>query len=279
MDLDTLLASLANEYRWYVFIGAFGVIALWESFQPRRRLTASTPRRWLINIALTFGNTILLRLSLPLFAIGVATLAQQQGWGLLNLVQLPAWLAFVLAFLALDITRYVQHLALHHVPALWRLHRIHHADVDYDCTTGLRFHPLEAFFSEAVLFGAIIILGAAPFTVMTFELVYLVIAFFSHGNIGFPKIDYYVRLFLVTPDMHRVHHSVEMAETNSNFGGLFPWWDRLFGTYRAQPAAGHTGMMIGLQEYRDPGELTFTRLLALPFLTRRTRSGVATPLE
>jgi len=266
MDLKSFLFTFQNEVRLYVFLAGFGLFALWESFQPRRRLIASTPKRWLTNFALAIGNSLLIRMTLPLIGIGAALAVEKQGWGLLKMLTLPGWQSFIVALLLLDIARYSQHVALHKIPLLWRFHKVHHADVDYDCTTGLRFHPFEAFFSEGILIIAIALIGPSPSAVLVFEIIYLFTGFLTHGNIGLPvRIDSMVRLFLVTPDMHRVHHSSVLAETNSNYGGVLPWWDRLFGTYRAQPVAGHEGMTIGLDEYSDANALSYPHLLAMPF--------------
>jgi sterol desaturase/sphingolipid hydroxylase (fatty acid hydroxylase superfamily) len=219
-------------------------------------------------------DTVLLRLAFPLLAVGLAALAARQGWGLLNRGTLPAWLAFGLAVLALDLTIYLQHVMFHAVPALWRLHRMHHTDLDFDVTTGLRFHPIEIALSMGIKLAAVTVLGPPPAAVLVFEVLLNGTALFNHGNIRLPlALDRVLRLLLVTPDMHRVHHSIFPSETNSNFGFNLPWWDRLCGTYRAQPRDGHDAMTIGIDQFREPRELWLHRLLVQPF--RGSASGYA----
>jgi sterol desaturase/sphingolipid hydroxylase (fatty acid hydroxylase superfamily) len=199
-------------------------------------------------------------------AINVAFVAQENSWGLLNNISLPYWVEVAMGVLILDCIIYLQHLMFHAVPLLWRLHMMHHADLDYDVTTGLRFHPIEIIISMVIKMASVAALGASPVTVVLFEIVLNATAMFNHGNIKLPLgLDAVLRLLVVTPDMHRVHHSVTIRETNSNFGFNFPWWDRLFGTYRAQPAAGHEGMTIGLAQFRDPGKNNLFGMLVLPF--------------
>ena len=256
--------------RLAVFAGVFAVVALWELAAPRRRLSASKAVRWASNLGIVVVDTLLLRLTFPILAVGLAALAQQEGWGLLNRPALqgwlPGWLAFVLAVLALDFAIYLQHVMFHAVPALWRLHRMHHTDLDFDVTTGTRFHPIEILLSMAIKLAAVGVLGPPPAAVVVFEVLLNGTAMFNHGNIRLPLgLDRWLRLLVVTPDMHRVHHSIHPGETNSNFGFNLPWWDRLFGTYRAQPRDGHEGMTIGIEQFRDPGELWLHRLLLQPF--------------
>ena len=187
---------------------------------------------------------------------------QSKGWGLFNILPLPAWLAIPAAVLLLDLTIYGQHVAFHAVPLLWRLHRMHHADLEFDVTTGLRFHPGEILLSMAIKFAAVAVLGAPPLAVLIFEILLNATSLFNHGNVRLPLgLDRILRLIVVTPDMHRVHHSIDRRETDSNFGFNVPWWDRLFGTYRAQPALGHERMTIGIDKFRDPRELRLDRML------------------
>ncbi len=243
----------------------FAVMALWEAVAPRRRLTVSKARRWFINLSIILLDNGVVLLLAPGAAVATAVAAQQAGWGLLNRYPLPAPAAVAVGVLALDLVIYLQHLMFHAVPLLWRLHMVHHADLDIDVTTGLRFHPLEIVISLGVKVAAVAALGPPVAAVVLFEVLLNATAMFNHGNVRLPEgLDRWLRLLVVTPDMHRVHHSVTIRETNSNFGFNFPWWDRIFGTYRAQPAAGHTRMTIGLSQFRDFGTLGLSACLLLP---------------
>jgi sterol desaturase/sphingolipid hydroxylase (fatty acid hydroxylase superfamily) len=218
-------------------------------------------------MGVVFINTISLRLILPVLAIDIAITAQQNGWGLLNNYHLPYWLSVVIGVLILDLIIYLQHVMFHTVPMLWGFHMMHHADLDFDVTTGLRFHPVEIWMSMGIKIAAVAVFGTSALSVLIFEIILNATAMFNHGNVWLPlNIDRILRLFVITPDMHRVHHSVTIRETNSNFGFNFPWWDRLMGTYRAQPAAGHEGMTIGLSQFRDEKRLTLQWMLAMPFV-------------
>ena len=212
-------------------------------------------------------NTLLLRLLFPVAAVGLAATAATQGWGLLNHFAVPFWVAVPLAVIAMDLVIWLQHVMVHAVPTLWRLHRVHHADLDYDLTTGARFHPIEIVLSMLIKFATILVLGPPVVAVILFEVILNGMAMFNHGNVGLPEgLDRRLRWVLVTPDMHRVHHSVEADETNSNFGFNLSWWDRLFGTYREAPRAGQVGMTIGIDDHRDPREVdSLPGMLALPF--------------
>jgi len=249
------------------FFGVFAIIAIWEIASPRRELTLSRPVRWGNNLMLVFLNSLVLRLIFPVAAAGVAFLARQHGWGLLNIYAVPFPQATILAVIVMDGAIYLQHVMFHAVPVLWRLHRVHHADPDYDVTTGARFHPMEIVLSMLIKFATILVLGPPVIATVIFEVLLNATAMFNHGNIKLPPgIDRILRLFVVTPDMHRVHHSVEDDETNSNFGFSLPWWDRLFGTYRNQPRAGHAGMTIGIHKFREPEQVTWLPgMLTLPF--------------
>jgi sterol desaturase/sphingolipid hydroxylase (fatty acid hydroxylase superfamily) len=248
------------------FFVIFIAVALWERASPRRSLTVSKPGRWGNNLGIIFIDTLLVKLLFSIAAIGVAVAAGQSGWGLLNYWRVPVVLATIIGVLVLDMVIYLQHLMFHATPALWRLHMMHHADLDFDVSTGLRFHPIEIILSMVIKMTVVAALGPPVLAVLIFEVILNGTSMFNHGNIRLPAwFDNILRLVVVTPDMHRVHHSVTIRETNSNFGFNFPWWDRLLGTYRAQPVAGHTGMTIGLAQFRKPEELTLPRLLLLPF--------------
>jgi len=248
------------------FMGVFAAITLAEYMAPRRTPTVSRLIRWCNNLGLVLLNSLVLRLLFPAAAAGMALLAQQRGWGLFNIYSTPVPVATILAVLAMDGVIYLQHVMFHAVPVLWRLHRVHHADPDYDVTTGIRFHPLEIIISMLIKFAIILVLGPPVVATVIFEVLLNATAMFNHGNIKLPQgVDRILRLFVVTPDMHRVHHSVEGDETNSNFGFSLPWWDRLFATYRDQPRAGHEGMTIGIHKYRDPKQVTWLPgMLTLP---------------
>ena len=210
---------------------------------------------------------MVLRLLFPAAAVGMAIWIEQRGWGIFNNVNVPYWLKVLLSAILLDFVIYLQHVMFHAVPALWRLHMMHHADMDYDLTTGARFHPIEIVISMLIKASAIIVLGAPALGVVIFEILLNGTAMFNHGNFRIRLgVDRILRLFVVTPDMHRVHHSVFPTEANSNFGFNLPWWDRLMGTYKAQPSKGHVGMTIGLNQFRDPSRLTLLWLLVMPFI-------------
>lgn len=234
---------------------------------PRRGPILSRWRRWPSNLAIVALNTILLRLLMPTAAIGLALITEETGWGLLNQLALPSWLAILLSVMVLDLAIYLQHVMFHAVPALWRLHRMHHADLEFDVTTGARFHPIEILLSMAIKLTVVVALGPPAVAVLIFEVLLNGTAMFNHGNVRIPiKLDSVLRWFVVTPDMHRVHHSIIPQETNSNFGFNLPWWDRLFGTYRAQPAGGHEAMTIGIEQFRTPRDLRLDQMLVQPFL-------------
>ncbi|NCG17857.1 MAG: sterol desaturase family protein [Rhodobacterales bacterium] len=250
-----------------IFFGVFGVMATWEVLAARRPLSMPKGKRWLANMGLVAFNNVLLRLLMPTAVVGVAAYAVDSGWGLLNLVHLPIWMAVIASVVLLDMAIYFQHLVFHAVPILWRLHRVHHADRDYDVTLGTRFHPIEILLSLGIKFCLILLLGPPVVAVMLFEVSLNATAMFNHGNVRLPlALDRVLRLFVVTPDMHRVHHSVIASETHSNFGFSIPWWDRMFGTYQAQPAAGHGQMTIGLPQQQDDTHQTLLWLLVYPFV-------------
>jgi len=252
------------------FFGIFATMALWEVLAPRRALTTSKGVRWGNNLTLVFFNSFVLRLLFPAAAVGVAAVAAQQGWGLLNIFEIPFLPAVIIAVVTMDFVIWVQHVMVHAVPALWRLHRVHHADLDYDVTTGARFHTVEIILSMLIKFATIMVLGPPVVAVVIFEVMLNATAMFNHGNVRLPLgLDRVLRWVMVTPDMHRVHHSVEDDEANSNFGFSLPWWDRLFGTYRDQPRGGHEGMTIGIHGYRSTAEASWLPgMLWLPFRGR-----------
>ena len=260
---ETLLQN-ASAIRLGCFLGILVLMALWELAAPRRVQTIGRWARWPSNLGVVVVNTALLRVLIPTTAVGLALLGEERGWGLLNNVALPPWTVILVSVLLLDLAIYLQHVMFHAVPMLWRLHRMHHADLEFDVTTGARFHPIEILLSMGIKLAAVAALGASSVGVLIFEILLNATSMFNHGNVRMP-LDRIVRLLVVTPDMHRVHHSINPAETNSNFGFNLPWWDRLFGTYRAEPGAGHEGMTIGIEQFRAPRELRLDRMLLQPW--------------
>lgn len=267
MTIDEFVIQYEKEVRVGFFFGMLALVGLWELVAPRRALTVSKTLRWANNLGLVFFNSFIVRLVFPIAAIGVAVTAQENNWGLLNAIEMPVGVAAVLAIVIMDLVIYIQHVMVHAIPLLWRLHRVHHADPDYDVTTGSRFHTLEIILSMGIKFCTIVLLGPPVFAVIIFEIILNATAMFNHGNIRLnASVDKVLRLFLVTPDMHRVHHSVEDDETNSNFGFSLPWWDRIFGTYREQPRAGQEGMTIGIHKFKNTKDVSWIPgMLILPF--------------
>jgi sterol desaturase/sphingolipid hydroxylase (fatty acid hydroxylase superfamily) len=262
---------LAHEatLRYYALIVAFGVVAVAEAWRPRRRPLPAVRGRWSINVGLTVLLSAAAAFVFPVLSVGMAVAAQRASFGVLNAFNAPAWLEAFVAFLALDAGRYGVHALLHRSPWLWRLHRVHHSDTDYDCTTALRFHPLEALVTIGLQIALVALLGAPPLIVLAYELVSGIVSLFSHGNVRLgERVDVVLRLLVVTPDMHRIHHSAVVPESNANFGGVLPWWDWLFGTYRAHPLAGHEAMTIGLADIRDARTEHLGWLLLSPFARR-----------
>jgi len=256
--------------RFGVFAAVLALLLMWEFLAPRRPLTVNRWRRWPSNFGVVVIDTLLLRILFPTAAVGIALVAEVNQWGLLNLVTLPNWLAILVAIVVLDLIIYAQHVLFHAVPVLWRLHRMHHADLDIDVTTGIRFHPVEILLSMIIKLAAVVVLGAPALGVIIFEILLNASSMFNHSNIRIDaRLDRLLRRILVTPDMHRVHHSIVARETHANFGFNLPWWDYLFGTYRAQPAAGHQAMTIGLIQFRDPAELRLDRMLMQPLRRER----------
>ena len=249
-----------------VFLAALVAMALWEALAPRRPRAFPRAARWPSNLGIVVLDTLVVRALFPIAAVGVAGFAAARNWGLFNLTSAPFWLAATLSVVALDFTIWAQHILFHRAPWLWRLHRMHHADLDYDVTTALRFHPGEIVLSVLIKMAAVLALGAPAASVVIFEIVLNALAMFNHANAGLPaRVEPLVRALFVTPDMHRVHHSVVPAETNSNYGFNLSLWDRVFRTYRAAPAAGQEAMTIGLPIFRDRRELRIDRLLTQPW--------------
>lgn len=260
MPLESLIRLIS-------FFTIFALIAIWEFAAPLRPLTTPKPQRWFSNLTIVILNTLVVRLFFSTTVVGFAVIASQNGWGFLNFLGWPNWLAGIAAVIALDFILYLQHVMFHAVPFLWRFHMMHHADLDVDVTTGARFHLVEIVVSMIIKLAAVALIGASPRAVITFEILLNATSMFNHGNVRMPGgLDRFMRWMVVTPDMHRVHHSVIREETNSNFGFNLPWWDRLLGTYRPAPERGQTGMILGLNQFRDPSQLTLPWMLALPFV-------------
>jgi sterol desaturase/sphingolipid hydroxylase (fatty acid hydroxylase superfamily) len=251
------------------FAGVLALMFVWERLAPRRPLTVGRLPRWLSNLGLVGIDTLAARLLVPAGVVGAAVAAGERGWGLLNVLEAPAWVAVPVAVIALDLAIYLQHVLFHAVPLLWRLHMVHHADLDFDTTTGVRFHPVEILLSLGIKVAAVLLLGAPAPGVLLFEVLLNATSLFNHGNVRLPPwIDRVLRLVVVTPEMHRVHHSAVPRETNSNFGFNLPWWDYLFGTYRARPAEGHDAMTVGLAQFRDEWVERLHWMLLLPLVGR-----------
>ena len=268
--------ALAHEplVRVTAFILTLAAMVLWEIRAPRRDLVAPKLKRWRNNLSLLLMNVLIVRILFPAAAVGFAAFAQTHQMGLLQMIAMPDALVTIAAILLLDLAIYLQHLVFHAVSPLWRLHRVHHADLDFDATTGTRFHPIEVLLSMGIKFLIIVTLGPPVIAVLIFETLLNVMAMFNHSNISMPnQVDRILRGLLVTPDMHRVHHSIDCVETNANFGFCFSFWDRLLGTYKPAPALGHTAMTIGIPEFRDPNDvINLQGMLVLPL-------GVVVPLH
>jgi sterol desaturase/sphingolipid hydroxylase (fatty acid hydroxylase superfamily) len=253
--------------RLAVFLSVLTGMSLWELFAPRRRLTTAKAGRWGTNLSIVVLGAVTIRLLFGAGAVGGALVAAERGWGLFNQFHWPTWVEVLLAVVVLDFVLYLQHIMFHAVPLFWRFHMMHHADLDCDVTTGLRFHPVEVAFSMVIKLSTVAVLGPSPTAVVIFEVLLNATSMFNHSNIRIShSVDGILRWAVVTPDMHRIHHSMVPRETNRNFGFNLSWWDRLLGTYRAQPDAGHDNMALGLEQYRDPARLTLPKLLVLPFV-------------
>jgi len=258
-----------NEWliRLGFFFGILLIMFLWELLAPRRLLTTPKRTRWFSNLGLVLIDSVTVRLVFPTALAGIALIAQQRGWGLFNQFSLPSLVKIIFSILILDFVIYLQHAMFHVIPLFWRLHLVHHTDMDIDVTTGVRFHPIEIILSMGIKMIVVILTGAPPLAVLIFEIVLNGTSMFNHGNVRYSQnMDAILRLLVVTPEMHRVHHSTIRWESNSNLGFNFPWWDRLFGTYRPQPTKGHLEMTIGLDQYKEPQKLTLPWLIILPFI-------------
>jgi sterol desaturase/sphingolipid hydroxylase (fatty acid hydroxylase superfamily) len=265
--MSTLIAAYEPAIRLVFFIAVVILMAIWEGLAPLRARTIGRRVRWPNNLGLVILDAAAVRLLLPIAAVGMALLAEQRGWGLFNWLTWPAWVEILVTIVLLDLAIYVQHVLFHYVPPLWRVHRMHHTDLEFDLTTGVRFHPIEVLLSMMIKVGVVAALGPAAVAVLAFEVLLNATSVFNHGNVHMnAPLERVLRWFVVTPDMHRVHHSIAMRETNSNFGFNLPWWDRLFRTYQAQPASGHENMTIGIESFREPRDLWLDRLLLQPFL-------------
>lgn len=263
--MSDFLSDYEPAIRFVFSLVIFALVASGEALLPRRPQQIGRRVRWPGNLGIAALNAVLVRILLPAAAVGMAATAETRGWGLLNVIALPAWLALPLAVVALDLAIYLQHVVFHAIPALWRLHRMHHADLEFDVTTGLRFHPVEIALSMGIKFLVIAALGPSALAVLIFEVLLNATSMFNHGNVRLPAaMDRVLRWIVVTPDMHRVHHSIHPEETNSNFGFNLPWWDCLLGTYRAQPRDGHEGMTIGIEQFRTAHDLRLDRMLVQP---------------
>jgi len=270
VNLEAYIVEHEAVVRLTAFLGVFALMAVWELWRPCRIPRVRKARRWINNLGLVALNTLLLRLLFPAAAVGVAVFAGTNGWGVFNFLAWPPVLEFMATLILLDLAIYLQHVMFHAVPLFWRFHRVHHADPDYDVTTGARFHPFEIILSMLIKFVVILVLGPPILAVIMSELILNAMAMFNHSNIRLPAgIESVLRLLFVTPDMHRVHHSMEIDEANSNFGFNLSCWDRLFGTYIDQPRLGHQAMAIGIRAYEDLNTcVSLPRLLLIPFLGR-----------
>ncbi len=263
------LPAHPDALRLLVFVAVFAVMALLELRWPRRPLTVAKRVRWPINLMIVVAGAMATRLVFPLAPFAFAAWIEANGIGLFNLVGWRGPAELVTSLVLLDLLIYTQHRLFHRLPLCWRLHRMHHTDLDLDVTSGARFHPIEIVLSMAIKLSAVAVLGISPLAALLFEIILNAAAMFNHANLRLPlALDRWLRLLVVTPDMHRVHHSVIGRETDSNFGFNQPWWDRLFGTYRAQPQNGHDAMEIGLRQWRDQDRLGLWDLLVIPFVRK-----------
>ncbi|NQY95058.1 MAG: sterol desaturase family protein [Campylobacteraceae bacterium] len=276
MDIVTFVVEHESQVRMSFFLGLLAIMGIWELKKPKRVPKISKAKRWLNNLGLVFFNSFISRIILPIASTGMAVLAVQNNWGVFNYYNVSPLIATIAFVIVMDFIIYIQHVMVHAIPLFWRFHRVHHADLDYDVTTGARFHTIEIIFSMFIKLIAIILLGPSVFAVILFEVILNGMAMFNHGNVGLPKsFDTLLRFFIVTPDMHRVHHSIEEDETNSNFGFNLTWWDRIFGTYRKEVRKGQVHMTIGLKNIRNPKETNFILgMLVIPFRGKITQYAI-----
>jgi sterol desaturase/sphingolipid hydroxylase (fatty acid hydroxylase superfamily) len=261
------LETHASTLYVIAFTGVMIGVVFWEGQAPRRQPVCSYGVRWVSNFAVYALDAVILHLLLPLSAIALAAAVAQQGWGLFNNIAAPLPVVIAGSILVLDALHYFKHVAYHKIPLCWRFHRVHHTDLDFDFTTGIRFHPFEAIVNAVITMAAIAALGIPAAAVVIFETSLVVVTFMVHGNVRYPgSLDTVFRTLLVTPDMHRIHHSARRPETDGNYGVIFSCWDRLFGTHVAQPLDGHEGMVLGLLEFRDSKHQTLPWMIACPFL-------------
>jgi sterol desaturase/sphingolipid hydroxylase (fatty acid hydroxylase superfamily) len=264
--MTNLAASTEMYIRLGFFLATFIAMAGLEALYPRRQRLYSRVLRWSANLGISVINQVFVRLLIPATAVALAAYSSEQGLGLMNQVVLPVWVAIPVAVMVLDLAIYLQHIVCHLVPVLWRFHRMHHADLDFDVTTGIRFHPLSILLSALIKLLVVLAIGPPVIAVLIFEVLLNATSMFNHSNLKVPiVVDRLLRYVVVTPDVHRIHHSTDHAEMNRNFGFNFPWWDRLFGTYLDQPARGHENMLVGLEQFRTRGDLGLGRMLIQPF--------------
>ncbi|MEO0396093.1 MAG: sterol desaturase family protein [Leptolyngbyaceae cyanobacterium] len=273
------LLDYEAKIRFGIFFGILTIMTLWEIVAPCRRLSTPKTMRWFSNVGLLVLGTAVLHTVFPMATVGVAAIANEHQWGMLQSLQIPYWQTVVFSIILLDFTTYLQHTLFHALPALWRLHKVHHVDLDFDVTTGLRFHPLELLLSMVGKLAVVLLLGSPVIAVLLFEVILNTTSMFNHGNVSLPdKLDRYLRWFVVTPDMHRIHHSTITQETNSNYGFNLPWWDYILGTYCHRPSVSHTAMTIGLAEHqKDRRAERLSWMLVLPFLNHpaSSKAGVS----
>jgi sterol desaturase/sphingolipid hydroxylase (fatty acid hydroxylase superfamily) len=266
MSLSAQLLEHEAGFRFACFLTVLLILTIWELIWPRRTLQGTKSNRWATNFGLAFIDTVTLKVLMPFLAVEAAVQVQTLQWGIFNWVSFPFWASFILSILLLDLTIYWQHRLFHVIPLFWRFHRVHHTDIGFDVSTGIRFHPIEIVISMVIKIGAVFIIGPSVLAVVAFEVLLNATSLFNHGNIKLPeKVEPILRWFVVTPDMHRIHHSVIGRETNSNYCFNFPWWDKIFKSYCHAPHNPQTTMDIGLTEYKNVNELKFTNLLQIPF--------------
>lgn len=264
--MNNLIADSESSIRLIIFLGMFLLLAIAEVLFPRRKPAYAKPKRWLSNLSISALNTLVVRISFPIAGVAAALLAQDRQWGLMNQLPVAPWLNILVFLLLFDLAIYWQHRLFHVVPWLWRFHRVHHTDVDYDLTTGSRFHPCSILISAAIKIALVIVMGASAAAILIAEVVLNVTAMFNHSNLKLPQsVDHKLRKILVTPDMHRIHHSTDSIEHNANFGFNFPWWDRIFGSYLDQPKMSHEDMDIGITGFQDSESIDIFPLLIQPF--------------